>query len=297
MKDVNSKPTGMNSLGLKFSVVVFIAISVAGLVFAYAVLWLQEQALSDQQLAAVQRTAKNYAKHLDTQLDEKEKAAILASQVISRYLSEQSRVTGSIPRPGSDNIIRQQDSFSAAVIPAANLSASSSALFSHSQILWQQLSPVMLQEFSSFYFVSTQQFIRVAPADLLQQFSPQHDLTVDLYFQEATPENNPAKLPRWTPVYYHPVWQEWVISIIVPVYVKEQFIGVSVVDLDLTEITGNISNIGYWNRHTQTLLFDAAGKAIKTPVIVTNKLVAANAIYPGEEIKEPALRAYISHTL
>ena len=297
MKDVNTKPTGMNSLGLKFSVVVFIAISVAGLVFAYAVLWLQEQALSDQQLAAVQRTAKNYAKQLDMQLDEKEKAAILASQVISRYLSEQSRATGSIPRPGSDNIIRQQDSFSAAVIPAANLSASSSTLFSQSQILWQQLSPVMLQEFSSFYFVSTQQFIRVAPADLLQQFSPQHDLTVDLYFQEATPENNPAKLPRWTPVYYHPVWQEWVISIMVPVYVKEQFIGVSVVDLDLTEITGNISNIGYWNRHTQTLLFDAAGKAIKTPVIDTNKPVAANAIYPGEELNDPALRAYISQAL
>ena len=297
MKDVNTKPTGMNSLGLKYSVVVFIAISVAGLVFAYAVLWLQEQALSDQQLAAVQRTAKNYAKQLDMQLDEKEKAAILASQVISRYLSEQSRATGSIPRPGSDNIIRQQDSFSAAVIPAANLSASSSALFSQSQILWQQLSPVMLQEFSSFYFVSTQQFIRVAPADLLQQFSPQHDLTVDLYFQEATPENNPAKLPRWTPVYYHPVWQEWVISIMVPVYVKEQFIGVSVVDLDLTEITGNISNIGYWNRHTQTLLFDAAGKAIKTPVIDTNKPVAANAIYPGEELNDPALRAYISQAL
>ena len=296
MKDVNTKPTGMNSLGLKFSAVVFIVITVAGLVFAYAVLWLQEQTLSEQQSAAVQRTAQNYARQLDSQLDDKEKVAISASQVISRYLTEQTRSTGNMPRPDSDNIVRQQDSFSAAAIPAANLKSNINALFSHSQLLWQQLSPLMLQEFSSFYFVSKQQFIRVAPADLLQQLSPQHDLTVDLYYQQATPENNPAKLPRWTPVYYHPIWQRWVISILVPVYVNEQFIGVSVVDLDVSEVTRNISNIGYWNRYTQTLLFDAAGKAITFPAKDTSA-IAGNTIYAGEEVNSPALRAHIAQKI
>ncbi len=297
MKDVNTKPTGMNSLGLKFSVVVFIAITLAGLVFAYAVLWLQEQALSEQQLAAVQRTAKNYARQLNTQLDDKEEAAILASQVIGRYLTEQRRAAGNIPRPDRDNMVRQQDSFSAAAIPAANLNTNTSLLFSHSQLLWQQLSPLMLQQFSAFYFVSAHQFVRVAPADLLQQFSPQHDLTADLFYQEAIPENNPAKLPRWTPVYYHPIWQEWVISILVPVYVKEQFIGVSVADLELSELTGNISNIGYWSRHTQTLLFDAAGQAVTSPGDINISPVAGNTLYPGEPITQPALREHIRQTL
>ncbi|MDX1536638.1 EAL domain-containing protein [Arsukibacterium sp.] len=297
MKDVNTKPTGMNSLGLKFSVVVFIAITVAGLVFAYAVLWLQEQALSEQQLAAVQRTAKNYARQLDTNLDDKEKAAILASQVISRYLAEQTRAGTNIPRPGPDNRVRQQDSFSAAVIPSANLKANTSALFSHSQLLWQQLSPLMLQEFYAFYFVSEQQFFRVAPADLLQQLKPEHDLTTDLYYREATPQNNPAKLPRWTPAYYHPIWQEWVVSIVVPVYIKERFVGVSVADLELTEVTRNSSNIGYWSRHTQTLLFDASGQAISPTIINNSSPVAANTLYPGVAVAEPALRAHIAHIL
>ncbi|SNY46454.1 PAS domain S-box-containing protein/diguanylate cyclase (GGDEF) domain-containing protein [Arsukibacterium tuosuense] len=297
MKDVNTKPTGMNSLGLKFSVVVFIAITVAGLVFAYAVLWLQEQALSEQQLTAVQRTAKNYARQVDAKLDDKEKAAILASQVISRYLTEQRRATGNIPRPGSDNIVRQQDSFSAATIPAANLKANTSLLFSHSQLLWQQLSPLMLQEFSAFYFVSEQQFIRVAPADLLQQLNPQHDLTADLYYRDAIPDNNPAKLPRWTPVYYHPIWQEWVISILVPVFVKEQFVGVSVADLELSELTRNTNDIGYWSRHTQTLLFDAAGQAIAAEGGINTSQVAGNMLYPGEPVAKPALREHIRKTL
>ncbi|WP_254795488.1 bifunctional diguanylate cyclase/phosphodiesterase [Arsukibacterium indicum] len=287
----------MNSLGLKFSVVAFIAITMAGLVFAYAVLWLQEQALAEQQLAAVQRTAKNYARQLDAQLDEKEKTAILASQVISRYLAEQPRARNNIPRPDSDNRVVQQDNFSAAVIPAANLIGNSSVLFSHSQLLWQQLSPLMLQKFSAFYFVTDQQFIRVAPADLVKQVAPQHDLTADVYFREATPQNNPAKLPRWTPAYYHPLWQEWVMSVVVPVYIKEQFIGVSVADIPLSEVTRNISSIGYWSRHTQTLLFDAAGNIITAPAADSNKTVAANTLLTGEAIRDIALRPHIAKAL
>jgi len=297
LKDVNTKPTGMNSLGLKFSVVVFIAITVAGLVFAYAVLRLQEQALSEQQLAAVQRTAKNYARQLDAQLDDKEKTAILASQVISRYLADHTRAGSNIPRPGPDNRVRQQDSFSAAVIPSATLKANTSALFSHSQLLWQQLSPLMLQKFYAFYFVSEQQFFRVAPADLLQQLKPEHDFTTDLYYREATPQNNPAKLPRWTQAYYHPIWQEWVVSILVPVYIKDRFVGVSVADLELTEVTRNSSNIGYWSRHAQVLLFNASGQAISPTVINNVSPVAANTLYPGNDVADPALRAHIAHVL
>lgn len=298
MKDVNTtKPTGMNSLGLKFSVVVFIAIVAAGLLFAYAVIWLQEQALTEQQQAAVQRTAINYARQLDAHLDKKEQAAIAASQVVARYLTEHSRFSGSMPRPGAGNIIRQQDSYSAATMPAANLRANAASIFSHSQLLWQQLSPLMLQEFFSFYFVSNQKFIRVAPTDLLQQLSNEHDVMADLYYQLAIPENNPAKLPRWTPVYYHPIWQKWVTTIVVPVYLKEQFIGVSAADIELTELTRNINKIGYWSRHLQVLLFNAAGNQMNAPEAASTLPGVANALYAGEEVSEPALRAHISQTL
>ena len=297
MKDVNTKPTGMNSLGLKFSVVVFIAITVAGLVFAYAVLWLQEQALTEQQLVAVQRTAKNYARQLDLQLADKEKSAIFASQIISRYLISQTATGLNLPRPGPDNMVREQDNFSAALIPAANLNANSSVIFSHSRLLWQQLSPLMLQQFSAFYFVGEHQFIRVAPADLLGQFKPLHNFTTDIYYREAMPENNPAKLPRWTPVYYHPLWHEWVISIVVPVYIKEQFAGVIVADTALTDLTRNSRNIGYWSRHIQTLLFDSTGNAIKAPADSVSHPVAPNTRYTGEQISDPALQTYISQTL
>tara|TARA_R100000687_G_scaffold54795_1_gene43594 strand:+ start:44250 stop:47225 length:2976 start_codon:yes stop_codon:yes gene_type:complete len=303
----------MNSLGLKFSVVAFLAIVVAGLLFAYAVIWLQELAQFEQQQSALQRTAKNYARQLDLQLDNKEKTAISASQVISRYLTEQSRSTRNIPRPDSDNIVRQQDSFSAAAIPAANLKSDAIAVFSDSQLVWQQLSPFMLEEFSRFYFVSKHQFIRVAPAAMLQQLAPEHDLRTDLYYLEATPENNPARLSRLTSVYYHPIWQDWVVSILVPVYVREQFVGVSVADLELSELTRNINNIGYWHRHAQVLLFNTQGRAIKPPLNNLNTSsgnttdqsfalreengMTKNMIYPGEEVADSVLRAHITHII
>ncbi|WP_372625663.1 EAL domain-containing protein [Arsukibacterium sp.] len=305
MKDVNTtKPTGMNSLGLKFSVVAFLAILVAGLVFGYAVVLLQEQALFEQQQAAVQRTAKNYARQLDARLDHKEKSAILASQVLSRYLTDNARASGTIPRAGRDNIIRQQDSFSAAAIPAANLKSDASAVFSHSQLIWQQLAPFMLEEFSRFYFVSKHQFIRVAPAAMLQPLTPEHNLHTDLYYLEATPEHNPAKLPRWTSVYYHPIWQDWVVSILIPIYVKEQFIGVSVADLTLSELTRNTNNIGYWNRHTQVLLFNAEGRAIRAPdpfeelpAISDKNVRSANMVYQGDVVADPELRALVARVV
>ncbi|KKO45578.1 diguanylate phosphodiesterase [Arsukibacterium ikkense] len=284
----------MNSLGLQFSVVVFIAIIAAGLMFAYAVIWLQEQAVTQQQLAAVQRSATNYARQFDLRLDDKEQAAIAASQVISRYLAEQGRTAGNIPRAGSDGLIRQQDSFSAALLPATNLKNSTAGLFSHSQLLWQQLSPLMLlQDFYSFYFVTADQFIRVAPAELAQQLRLEHDLTSSLFFQEATPENNPAKLPRWTPVYYHPIWQKWVSSILVPVYLKEQFIGVSVADIELTELTRNVGNIGHWSPHSRTLLFNSQGRLINSLV----EQGAAGALYAGDVVSEPDLILHIEHAL
>tara|TARA_B100001059_G_scaffold233022_1_gene272062 strand:+ start:10347 stop:13298 length:2952 start_codon:yes stop_codon:yes gene_type:complete len=294
----------MNSLGLRFSVVAFLAILVAGLVFAYAVVWLQELALTEQQQLAVQRTAKNYARQLDARLDIKEKSAILASQVLSRHLTDNPRASGTVPRAGGDKIIRQQDSFSAGAIPAANLKSDASAIFSHSQLIWQQLSPFMLEEFARFYFVSKHQFIRVAPAAAIPALTPEHNLHTDLYYLEATPENNPAKLPRWTPVYYHPIWHDWVVSILIPIYVKEQFVGVSVADVQLSELTRNSNNIGSWNRHTQVLLFNAEGRAIRAPdsseqppAISDKNAGSANMMYQGEVVEDVALGALVAHVV
>lgn len=297
MKDViKTRPTGMNSLGIKFSAVVFAAIVAAGLLFAYTVILLQEQSLTQQQQAAVSRTAKNYAVQLDRRLADKQQTAIIASQIISRYLTEQTRPESLTLRPDSNGLIRQQDLYSAAVLPATNLNSATAGLFSQSQVLWQQLSPLMLQDFYSFYFISKQQFIRVAPAELNQLFSPGHVVTDDLFYQLATPENNPAKLPRWTPVYFHPLWQKWVSTILVPIYVKEQFIGVSAADIELTELTRNINNIGHWNTHTRILLFDDNGNAIITPVPLMPD-IAGNTLYSGEVVTEPALLSHISQTL
>ncbi len=283
----------MNSLGLKFSAVVFIAIVIAGLLIVYAVIWLQEQALTAQQQAAVQRTAKNYAVQLNRRLDEKEQAAIAASQIISRYLAAPAQTNIDPPRLDNDNYLRQQSNHSAAAMPMTNRRASS--LFAHSQLLWQQLAPLMLQQFYSFYYVSNQQFIRAAPADLLQSLQPGHDLKADLYYQLAQPDNNPAKLPRWTPVYFHPIWQKWVSTIVIPIYLDDKFAGVSAADLELSELTSNPTNIGHWSSHTRITIFDAQGRKV-SPAAPDNT-AAANSLYSGEVINEPALAANIKQVL
>lgn len=296
MKDVIiNKPTGMDSLGRKFALVVFIAIVSAGLGVGYLVLEQQRELAFTQQQQVLKQQTEHYASLLNETLLQKERKAIAANQVVMQTLARQKLHAVSRLAPNADGSIRSDDGYSAAFIAAPRYNNRTAALFNHTATLWQQLSPLMLQDFFNFYFISTEQFIRISPGDWALQIETAHDFSTDLFYQIATPEQNPARQPRWTPVYYDSIWQKWMTSLIIPVYINDQFIGITGADYVLTDILQSLPALADTNYHSQLFLFDDAGTVLGPQTQHSGQQVAMNARFTGIQLNKPDLERYIKH--
>lgn len=272
MKEVNfHKPTGMNSLSIKFALLVFMLTVVASAAIAYAVLMLQQNVLIEQEKQQLQLQTEKYARELDADFLTREKKAISANNIVARYLAKANTPTSAMPAMGADGSIRSQDELSAAFIPHAKLDAQQAAWLVQTEDLWQQVAPLVLEEFFNFYFISKQGLIRIAPADWALEVSVHHDFTKDIFFDIATPEQNPSRLPRWTPIYYDPIWQKWMTSLVIPVYAGDEFLGVTGSDYILDELFLDLASIEQSSSGLRSLLFDSQGNLLldgKKPVPV-----------------------------
>ncbi len=88
MKEAIDKTSGLNSLSIKFSALVFLLTVIASTVIAFAMLALQQDVLLEQERQKLIQTTSRYAKQLDTEFWQKEKKAISANQVVSRFLAK-----------------------------------------------------------------------------------------------------------------------------------------------------------------------------------------------------------------
>lgn len=290
MKDVNFiKPTGMDSLGRKFALVVFLAIVTAGFAIGYAVILLQEANEFEQQQVALNHSAANHALQLNKNFLQKEQKAIAANQVISRSLGMVQLSGPTTIKSAADGSIRVQDDYSGAFVAAQNYNARVAGLFDKTALLWQQLSPLMLQEFFNFYFISKEQFIRISPADWALQISSQHDFNQDLFYSIATPEQNPARQPRWTPLYYDNIWKKWMTSLIIPVYVNDEFIGVTGTDFILDDILAMLPR--QEGRHS--MIFDSQGHIISSAGQLSG--LPMNTLWQGPQRSADNLSQYARH--
>ncbi|MFN6972361.1 MAG: hypothetical protein ACK4NN_15945, partial [Rheinheimera sp.] len=73
MKEAIYQTTGLNSLSIKFSALVFLLTVVASTVIAFAMLALQQDVLIEQERLELQQTTNRYAKQLDSEFWQKEK--------------------------------------------------------------------------------------------------------------------------------------------------------------------------------------------------------------------------------
>ncbi|RVT44182.1 EAL domain-containing protein [Rheinheimera sediminis] len=298
MKEVNfHKPRAMNSLSIKFALLVFMLTVVASAAIAYAVLMLQQDVLFEQEKQELKRQSEKYARELDAGFLAREKKAISANSIVARYLANS--VTSSSPLPATqpDGSVRMQDDLSAAFIPVSKLDPQQTAWFAESQELWQQLAPLMLEEFFNFYFISKQGLIRIAPADWALEVPVTHDFTKDVFFDIATPQQNPGRLPRWTPIYYDAIWQKWMTSLVIPLYVADEFIGVTGSDYILDELFLDLTSIEESSAGLRSLLFDVQGNLLldgkKTMSLQKSGQQNFDARYSFAEPRRPELAAYI----
>jgi diguanylate cyclase (GGDEF)-like protein/PAS domain S-box-containing protein len=292
VKDVNLvKPQGMDSLGRKFALVVFLAIVIAGFTVGYVVLSLQESITLEQQQQVIKQQAARYARQLDHDVLQKEQKAISANQVVARSLGLQRLNSSKSLTALADGSIRVQDDFSGAFVAVDAYTARTAAMFERTALIWQQLSPLMLHDFFNFYFIAKEQFIRISPSDWAMQVEVSHDFHKDLFYQIATPEQNPARQPRWTPVYYDDIWQKWMTSLIIPVYINDEFIGVTGSDYILDDILEKLpmaDNV----LQGSAFLFDDQGMVFGAQQQKPTDTPAMNTLYAGIKPGNQALQHY-----
>lgn len=262
MKENTYKSTGLNSLSIKFSVLVFLLTVIASSVIAFAMLALQQEALLQSEQQELKQTTVRFARQLDGDFWQKEKKAISANQVVTRFLQQKVAATGATMERYPDGSIRSRDDLSAAFQNQAAFNAKPHQLFNQTQGLWQQLAPVLLDDFFNFYFISKDGFIRIAPADWALEIPADHDFKQDVFFKIATPEQNPARLPRWTPLYFDSIWQKWMTSLVIPVYINDEFVGITGTDLVLDDVFANLQAVSQWRPGRKAMLFDGKGNLL-----------------------------------
>ncbi len=295
------RTTNMHSLGAKFAILVFLLTVVASSCIAYAMLQIQEDVLLEQERVELNAATQRFAEELDKVFWQREKKAIKANQIVTQALHQRDGVTTSALQPATrlkDGSLRTQDDTSGAFQAEQAFLRQPHDYFQRSGSLWQTLSPVMLEDFFTFYFISNDGFVRISPAEWAMEVDVNHDFRRDLFFSIASPEQNQARLPRWTPVYYDSIWEKWMVSLIIPVYVEDKFIGITGADLELDELLKHLSRVGQWEHGRKTLLLDPKGHILLSEKRQKNssKFKMNQSLEP-ELLPDPQLRDYIQRVI
>ncbi len=300
MKEAIDKTSGLNSLSIKFSALVFLLTVIASTVIAFAMLALQQDVLLDQERQKLIQTTSRYAKQLDTEFWQKEKKAISANQVVSRFLAKQQALAPVKVEAMPDGSLRSKDDLSAAFQAQAKFRRHPHRLFEQTEVLWQQLAPLMLDDFFNFYFISNSGFIRITPADWALEVQTSHDFRQDIFFKIASPKQNPARLPRWTPLYYDAIWQKWMTSLVIPVYIDDQFVGVTGTDVVLDDVFANLSQISQSEAGREAILFDGQGNLLHDSQNTMQKVLnqpVMNQLAVGVDAKNADVNHFIQQVI
>ncbi|MCJ8271312.1 MAG: diguanylate phosphodiesterase, partial [Psychrosphaera sp.] len=250
---------GFNSLSVRLSVVTFIICLVAGLFAAMFMLESEQSKLMEQEVVTLSATSDRYAVRFEKLIQRKVALAVAANKVVTKAL--QDTTTTFLPQsnlqPRQDKSIRSDDDYSGAFIAADRFDESYQRLFPLTEKLWAILAPTVTQSFFNFYLISKEQFIRITPKDWAMKVESDHDFEKDVFYSIATAQNNAARAPVWTPVYYDDIWKKWMTSLIVPIYINDAFFGVTGSDFALDEVFGTFQNLSQVENGREAFLFDA----------------------------------------
>jgi GAF domain-containing protein/HAMP domain-containing protein len=128
--------------------------------------------------------------------------------------------------------------------------------------------PAILQEHPSLlalYAIDTRGVTRYYPnIELASVVPPDFDTTERPYYLVASPLFNPQQLPRWTIPYVDATGGGLVVTVAAPVYEGNNFAGVLAADMQLTQITEQISAIKM-GKTGYAFMIDDAGRIISMP--------------------------------
>jgi len=288
---------GRNSLSVKLSVLIAVICLIAGMSAAVLMLKSERKQLIYEEHEALKRTGEHFISQFDQIIDNKTKIATKANFVVKQQLFEYNFIKQNQKNiefdHSQDSVVRSiaLDGLSAAYIPESSFNKSYKKLFYDTEVLWQIISPTLTKDFFNFYFISKDNFIRVSPPNWAVQLEPDHKFKDDLFYSVALEENNPSRSPVWTPVYYDDIWHKWVVSLIVPLYYKNEFLGITGSDLIFQDL---IKHFSVSDNEQQFFIFNKKGQILSHPSINSliekkegdmNQLLETNDLIP-QHLKE-----------
>jgi len=152
------------------------------------------------------------------------------------------------------------------------------------------------------YLITPRDISRLYPNINLGSIVPgNYSAVQDIFFQVGTPQNNPDRNVRWTPVYDDPAGQGLLVSVIAPVYTsRNKFAGVVGIDVSLAGLTASIEAEelvagGY------SFLVDRDGRALALPdrgyVDVLGRARGTDEFGPDMKMAVPTFLPIINNTI
>ncbi|MBU8909755.1 MAG: HAMP domain-containing protein [Desulfobacterales bacterium] len=241
-----------------------------------------------------------YKDTLEKKIEKKRKLGTTANNIILESLTGENPTFQTEIRKDNQGAFRSTDGFSGAFLSNLNtLTLEQKRLFAVTENLWKDIAPLLLEDFYNLYYISNQNFIRIHPKDWALEIEPDHDFSTDIFYSVGTPEKNPSKKPVWTEVYYDSIWKKWMTSLIVPLYDKDRFLGITGSDFILDDIFNHIELMAKTEGWCKGFLFDNNGNVIvhadyREEILKTQKEM--NAKFTLENLNNEGLAKLISKT-
>lgn len=114
------------------------------------------------------------------------------------------------------------------------------------------------------YFITVNDTMLISPSTDVGIFGNSHDFSKDIYYNIATPQNNPERNVVWTEPYYDWLGKGWMITCSSPIYKDEIFMGVVSADVPLGKISSIVADLRL-SESGFTFLIDQRGNVIYHP--------------------------------
>lgn len=211
----------------------------------------------------IRRNSIELAEMLDQDVSVAKTLALSANEMIAERAFRTPARASALPPLADDGSRRQHDGISAAFIAKDHPTDKAIAdLFAQTETIWRVLTPTLSDSLFNFYLITEEQFIRIFPPQWALEIEAEHNFKEDVFYSVATPEKNPARTPVWTPMYYDDVWQKWMTSLIVPVYVNEEFRGITGNDFILDDLFSRLMQFVRLHDYVNVLLLNDKGELV-----------------------------------
>lgn len=294
----NNLPGKRSSLQHRLlSWVLAICLSV-GVVSGLWIIFSEEQKIVSSAHTDLERICQRYADTLRHELSRRQDVGLAANRIVLHSIS-QPLPASARTHLGRDSkgAVREASGVSGAFLAAGTpWSAEIASLFRQSEIVWEKVAPLVQEDFFNFYLIGPHDFIRISPPDWAMEVEADHSFADDIFFSIATPEENPQRLPLWTPVYYDSIWKKWMTSLIIPLYDRERFLGITGSDFILDDIFQKIKNMSEREGWGVGMLVDDSGSMLVHPdymEAILAKQAEMNTRLAVGEVGDPSLQRLI----